>query len=150
MMIQLLAFQSDWGNGAVKAALLAWLAAQLIKFTTEVVKTKRFDFTYFVSTGGMPSAHSASVCGLATKIGIDNGFHTAIFALALWFALIVMFDAQSVRRAAGEQAAILNQIVAEVMEEHHFSHTKLKELLGHTRVEVFAGMMVGILIGLVA
>jgi acid phosphatase family membrane protein YuiD len=150
MVIQVLAFQSDWGNGALKAALLAWLAAQFIKFTTEVIKSKRFDFTYFVSTGGMPSAHSASVCGLATKIGVDAGFHTAIFALALWFALIVMFDAQSVRRAAGEQAAILNQIVAEVMEEHHFSQTKLKELLGHTRVEVFAGMATGVLVGILA
>ncbi|MDF3128390.1 divergent PAP2 family protein [Kiritimatiellaeota bacterium B1221] len=142
-----LAFQSDWGNGAVKAALLAWLVAQFIKFTTEVVKSKRFDFTYFVSTGGMPSAHSASVCGLATKIGLDNGFHSAIFALAMWFAMIVMFDAQSVRRAAGEQAAILNQIVEEVMSKHHVSQTKLKELLGHTRVEVFAGMTVGIVVG---
>lgn len=150
MMFSILAFQADWGNGAIKAALLAWLVAQLIKFSTEVVKSKRFDFTYFVSTGGMPSAHSASVCGLATKIGVDNGFHTALFAIALWFALIVMFDAQSVRRAAGEQAAILNQIVEEMMTEHHFSQTKLKELLGHTRVEVFAGMLVGIIVGCLA
>ena len=146
-MILPLAFQSDWGNGAIKAALLSWLVAQFIKFTTEIVKSKHFDFTYFVSTGGMPSAHSASVCGLATKIGVDHGFHTAIFAMALWFAMIVMFDAQSVRRAAGEQAAILNQIVEEFMKDHHFSQTKLKELLGHTRVEVFAGMLVGIIVG---
>ncbi len=149
-MMMPLAFQSDWGNGAIKAALLAWLVAQFIKFTTEIVKSKKFDFTYFVSTGGMPSAHSASVCGLATKIGIDNGFHTATFAIALWFALIVMFDAQSVRRAAGEQAAILNQIVEEMMKDHHISQTKLKELLGHTRVEVFAGMLVGICVGCLA
>jgi len=145
----IIGFQSDWGNGAIKAALIAWLVAQLIKFTNEVVRAKRFDFTYFVSTGGMPSAHSASVCGLATKIGIDNGFHAPIFALALWFALIVMFDAQSVRRAAGEQAAILNQIVEEMMKEHHLSQTKLKELLGHTRIEVFAGMLVGVLVGII-
>ncbi|MGA0333370.1 MAG: divergent PAP2 family protein [Kiritimatiellia bacterium] len=143
-----LAFSSDWGNPAIKAALLSWLAAQLIKFATEMVQARRIDFTYFVSTGGMPSAHSASVCGLATKIGLDTGFHTPIFALALWFALIVMFDAQSVRKAAGEQAAILNQIVAELMESHHLSQNKLKELLGHTRLEVFAGMLVGIGVGI--
>lgn len=142
-----LAFQSDWGNPAIKAALLSWLVAQLIKFATELIKTKRIDFTYFVSTGGMPSAHSASVCGLATRIGLENGFHSAIFAMALWFALIVMFDAQSVRRAAGEQAKILNQIVDEVLHQHHFSQNKLKELLGHTRLEVFAGMIVGIVVG---
>jgi len=146
--ISTLAFGGDWGNQALKAALLAWLAAQLIKFATAAIKARTWDFTYFVSTGGMPSAHSASVCGLATSIGLQAGFHTPIFALALWFAIIVMFDAQSVRRAAGEQAKILNQIVDEVLHRHHFSHTKLAELLGHTRLEVFAGMVVGIVVGL--
>ena len=61
-MFPTLAFQSDWGNGAIQAALVSWLVAQFIKFSTEIIRTKRFDFTYFVSTGGMPSAHSASVC----------------------------------------------------------------------------------------
>ena len=140
--------ESDWGNGAIQAALLSWLVAQFIKFATEIVKSRELDFTYFVSTGGMPSAHSASVIGLATRIGIDSGFHTPIFALALWFALIVMFDAQSVRKAAGEQAKILNQIRDELKAHHHLPGDKLKELLGHTRLEVFAGAMVGIAVGI--
>jgi len=140
-------FGSDWGNAAIQAALLSWLAAQFIKFTTEIIKSRELDFTYFVSTGGMPSAHSASVCGLATKIGRLSGYHTPIFAVALWFALIVMFDAQSVRKAAGEQAKILNQIRDELKEHHHLPQDKLKELLGHTRLEVFAGAMVGVLVG---
>ena len=143
-----LAIASDLGNGAILAALLSWLVAQFIKFTSEIVRSRELDFTYFVSTGGMPSAHSASVCGLATKIGMDAGFHTPIFALGLWFALIVMFDAQSVRRAAGEQAKILNQIRDELKEHHHFPQEKLAELLGHTRLEVFAGAAVGITVGL--
>jgi acid phosphatase family membrane protein YuiD len=144
----LLAFGGDWGNGAIKAALLAWLAAQLVKFATAAIKSRTWDFTYFVSTGGMPSAHSASVSGLATRIGITEGFHSPLFAVALWFALIVMFDAQSVRKAAGEQAKILNQIVDEVLHHHHLSQTKLAELLGHTRLEVIAGMLVGVFVGL--
>jgi len=143
-----LAFGGDWGNGAIKAALLAWLAAQLIKFATAAVKSRTWDFTYFVSTGGMPSAHSASVSGLATQIGMTSGFHEPVFAVALWFAMIVMFDAQSVRKAAGEQARILNQIVDEVLHHHHLSQTKLAEFLGHTRLEVLAGACVGILVGL--
>ncbi len=148
--LSVLAFGGDWGNGAIKAALLAWLAAQLIKFATAVVKHRTWDFTYFVSTGGMPSAHSASVSGLATSIGMnpDAGFQSPVFAVALWFAMIVMFDAQSVRKAAGEQARILNQIVDEVMHHHHLSQTKLAEFLGHTRLEVLAGMCVGIAVGL--
>lgn len=144
----ILAFGGDWGNGPIKAALLAWLAAQLVKFATAAVKSKTWDFTYFVSTGGMPSAHSASVSGLATEVGQVAGFSSPVFAVALWFAMIVMFDAQSVRKAAGEQAKILNQIVEEVLTNHVLSQTKLAELLGHTRLEVLAGMSVGILVGL--
>jgi acid phosphatase family membrane protein YuiD len=147
-MTTLLAFGGEWGNVAIKAALLSWLVAQLIKFTIAAVKSSTWDFTYFVSTGGMPSAHSASVSGLATRIGIESGFHTPIFALALWFAVIVMFDAQSVRKAAGEQARILNQMVDELLHHHHLSQTKLAEFLGHTRLEVLAGMLVGIAVGL--
>ncbi len=134
-------------NHAVMAALLAWLIAQFIKFSTEWVKHRKLDFTYFVSTGGMPSAHSASVCALATSVGRSTGVASPVFGVALLFAVIVMFDAQSVRRAAGEQAKILNQIVDELLHQHHLSQQKLAELLGHTRLEVFAGMAVGILTG---
>jgi len=144
----LLGLGGDWGNPGIKAAIIAWMVAQFVKFMTEVAKNRRIDFTYFVSTGGMPSAHSASVCALATHIGVNSGFHTPIFALAGLFSMIVMFDAQSVRRAAGEQAKILNQIVDEVLHKHHLSHTKLAELLGHTRLEVFAGLLLGILVGI--
>lgn len=135
-------------NHAIASAFLAWLIAQFIKFTTEWVKSKKFDFTYFVSTGGMPSAHSASVCALATSVGRTSGVHSPVFAVSLLFAMIVMFDAQSVRRAAGEQAKLLNQILDELLTNHHLSQQKLAELLGHTRMEVFAGMAVGILVGI--
>lgn len=134
-------------NHAIASAFLAWLIAQFFKFGTEWVQTRKFDFTYFVSTGGMPSAHSASVCALATSVARTSGIHSPVFAVALLFAMIVMFDAQSVRRAAGQQAKLLNQILDELLRNHHLSQQKLAELLGHTRMEVFAGMAVGILVG---
>lgn len=103
---------------------------------------------YLVSTGGMPSAHSALVMGLSTTVGLVEGFGSAVYGVALGFAVVVMFDASTVRRAAGMQARIINEMIKEMFKDHHFSENKLKELLGHTRFEVFMGMVVGILTGM--
>ena len=92
----------------------------------------------------MPSAHSAMASSVATAMGLAEGFASPMFALAFCFAAVVMFDAQSVRAAAGKQARLLNQIVDELFKEHHLSEVKLKELLGHTRLEVFFGMVIGV------
>lgn len=135
-------------NTAIVSAILGWTLAQFIKFSTLWFTSRKIDFTAFVSTGGMPSAHSASVCALAANIGKTTSVQSPVFAVALLFAVIVMFDAQSVRRAAGEQAKLLNQIVEELLNEHHLSQQKLAELLGHTRLEVFAGMGLGVVVGL--
>ena len=121
----------------------SWMIAQGGKMVIALLRTRRLDFRYMVSTGGMPSAHSAMVCSLAVSIGLAQGFETPLFALALGFALIVMFDASTVRRAAGQQARLLNEILDELFKEHHLSEKKLAELLGHTRLEVFMGMIVG-------
>ena len=126
------------------AALFGWLIAQTIKMICSLIQTRRLDFSYMVSTGGMPSAHSAMASALATSLGLCMGTDSALFALGIAFALVVMFDAQSVRAAAGHQAKLLNQIVDELLHEHHLSEQKLKELLGHTRMEVFMGMLTGI------
>jgi len=126
------------------AALFGWIIAQSAKMICCLLQTRRFDFSYMVSTGGMPSAHSAMASALATSLGLCQGFDSAIFALGIAFALVVMFDAQSVRAAAGEQAKLLNQIIDELLHEHHLSEKKLKELLGHTRMEVFMGMLTGV------
>jgi len=131
------------------SSFFGWLAAQSIKFTWNLIRNHKLDFSYMISTGGMPSAHSCAVSALATSVGISEGISSTIFAVALAFALIVMFDAQSVRRAAGQQARILNQIVEELFKEHHLSKQKLAELLGHTRLEVLAGMILGIVIALI-
>lgn len=129
-------------------ALAAWTFAQAVKMAGRYATTRRLDFRVFVSTGGLPSAHTAMVCALTTQVGLLEGFHSPLFAVSLAFASIVMFDAQSVRRAAGQQARLLNQIVEELFRDHHLSQQKLHELLGHTRTEVFAGIVTGVLIAL--
>lgn len=126
------------------AALMGWLVAQTVKMVNCLIESRRLDFSYMVSTGGMPSAHSAMASSLATSLGLCEGFDSGIFAIGAAFAVVVMFDAQSVRKAAGEQAKLLNQIVDELLREHHLSETKLKELLGHTRLEVFMGFLTGV------
>ncbi|MFA5688025.1 MAG: divergent PAP2 family protein [Kiritimatiellales bacterium] len=129
-------------------AAAGWLTAQLIKMLISLIQQHRLDFRYLVSTGGMPSAHSAFVCAAATTIGITEGLSSAMFSFSVIFAFVVMFDAQTVRAAAGRQARLLNQIVDELFTERHFSDEKLKELLGHTRIEVFFGMLTGVVVAL--
>lgn len=125
------------------AMFAAWGVSQSIKMLCALIETKKLDFHYLASTGGMPSAHSAMVSALAMSIGLLNDFNSPVFLVAMGFALVVMFDASTVRRAAGMQARLLNDIVAELFREHHFSQRKLVELLGHTRLEVFMGMIIG-------
>ncbi len=129
--------------------MFAWFLAQTIKLTAHFVTTRKINISYLMSTGGMPSAHSAMVSALATSVGFTSGINSPLFAVTLAFAAVVMFDAQSVRRAAGMQAALLNQILDELFTDHHLSQQKLKELLGHTRVEVGFGMTIGILVGII-
>ena len=125
------------------AATAGWFVAQAIKMIVCLVQEHRLNFRYMVSTGGMPSAHSSLVSALAVSIGLTEGFSSSLFALSVIFASVVMFDAQTVRAAAGKQARLLNQIIDELFTEHHLSENKLKELLGHTRIEVFFGMLTG-------
>ena len=129
---------------ALWAGVAGWLVAQLTKMIICLVQSHRLDFRYLASTGGMPSAHSALVSALTTAIAMTEGLASPLFAISFVFAAVVMFDAQTVRAAAGKQARLLNQIVDELFKEHHLSEVKLKELLGHTRLEVFFGMLTGI------
>lgn len=128
---------------------IAWFIAQFIKVVTVLLKNKKLDFKRFIGSGGMPSSHSSFVVSLAASIGINNGFSSDLFAAAAVMALVVMYDAAGVRRAAGQQARILNKLVRE-WEKNDFTHTekKLKELLGHTPIEVLAGAILGIAVAL--
>ncbi|MEI6210301.1 MAG: divergent PAP2 family protein [bacterium] len=131
------------------SAFGAWTLSQIVKMLLACLRTKRIDLHYFVSTGGMPSAHSAMVCALTTAIGLTEGFDQAVTMLAGAFAAITMFDAAVVRRAAGHQATILNEMVDQLFKGQRISERRLKELLGHTRLEVFVGMVVGILVAVI-
>jgi acid phosphatase family membrane protein YuiD len=130
-------------------AFLAGSLVQIMKFAADFLRHRRPNFRVLVATGGMPSSHSAGVCALTTSVGLLEGFSSALFSVALYFSLIVMYDATGLRRSAGMQATLLNRIVDE-----HFAHqrkageTRLIELLGHTPLEVVAGAALGILFAL--
>lgn len=134
-------------NHVLWVAVLACIIAQVLKLVFELLQHGKVSFRTLVETGGMPSAHSALVTALAAGVGQDIGWATSEFALATIFAVIVMYDAAGVRQAAGKQARILNQIVDELFHEHTaFNEARLKELLGHTPFQVFAGCALGVLV----
>lgn len=137
-------------NSILFTAVLSWFVAQVLKVIGVIIKYKRIDFSRFVGSGGMPSSHTSLVMSLSTAVGLTEGFTSTVFAVSVIMSLVVMYDAAGVRRAAGQQARILNKMVEE-WENKNFTDTdkKLKELLGHTPVEVFAGALLGIGIALI-
>lgn len=139
-----------FSNRILLTALLSWLIAQFIKVILTLIKEKRLDFTRMFGSGGMPSSHAAFTVSLAVAIGMECGFSGSEFALAAAFSMVVMYDATGVRRSAGEQAAILNKIVEQFGKETlQDTGKKLKELLGHTPKQVFAGAVLGIFIAII-
>ena len=133
-------------NKIFMTTLSAWAIAQTIKVSLGVIRKKRFDFRWFIGTGGMPSSHVAGASCLATAVGLKYGFESVYFALAASFALVVMFDAQGVRRATGRQAYILNKIMDDIYWQGKTKESRLRELIGHTPIEVIAGCLLGIAI----
>ena len=127
-------------------AFWSWFVAQTIKVILGVIREKRFNFKWFVGSGGMPSSHVALTCGLATSIGLFHGFDSGLFALAFTVLVITMFDAQGVRRHSGKQAEALNRILDDLYAHKGIQPDRLKELFGHSPKEVFAGGVVGIVI----
>jgi acid phosphatase family membrane protein YuiD len=133
-------------NKIVIATFLGWFIAQFLKILIGAIYEKRFNFKWFVGTGGMPSSHTAGVSALATAVGIQEGVGSAIFVVALMFAIVVICDAQGFRRATGKQAEALNKIIDDIYWKRGVQEDRLKELLGHTPVQVFAGLALGIII----
>jgi acid phosphatase family membrane protein YuiD len=129
-------------------ALLAWAIAQVLKVGWTSARERRLNLRVLAETGGMPSSHAAIVMGLTAAIGRLNGVGSATFAIALIFSIVVMYDAQGVRRAAGRQAALLNRLVEDMVSLRPFQEDRLRELLGHTPVEVLVGAALGVLVGL--
>lgn len=137
------------GYEVIFTAFSAIITAQIIKSIVFLIIKRKLDVRLFTTTGGMPSSHSAGVMGLSTAVGLINGFHSVEFAIALGFACIVMYDAAGVRRAAGKQAACLNRIIMDVYKQDlEEAGGKLKELLGHTPIQVFVGAAYGVIYAL--
>lgn len=137
-------------NKIFMTTLFAWVVAQTVKVSIGVIRQKKFDFRWFVGTGGMPSSHAAGASCLATSVGLEYGFNSVYFALAASFAIVVMFDAQGVRRATGKQARILNKITEDIYWRGRIDEEKLRELIGHTPFEVIGGFLLGIIIAFLA
>jgi len=128
--------------------LVAWIFAQCVKVVLGVIRERKFNFRWFIGTGGMPSSHAAGATALATTCGLKLGFDSPIFALATVFAMVTMFDAQGVRRETGQQAEILNKILEDIYWKGKVESTRLKELIGHTPIQVLIGAIIGFLIAL--
>ena len=133
---------------ALIAGAIALFSAQALKTVTNMVKEGRFNFRVAVGTGGMPSSHTALVVALTTTVGLTEGFSSTLFDVAVVFSAIVMYDATGLRQAAGKQASILNKIMEELSTTHSFKEERLKELLGHTRLEVIGGALFGMLVAM--
>ena len=136
-------------NKYIYVPILLWFLIQLFKLIYDLVTTKKFNFKRILGAGGMPSSHSAVVVSLATLIGKYEGVNTAIFAVTLVFAAVVMYDACGVRRAAGRQAALLNKIIETPGLTGVQVRERLVEALGHTPVQVFVGALIGLVVGLI-
>ena len=125
-----------------------WFGIQLFKFIYDLVKSKKFNFKRLMQAGGMPSSHSGVVVSLTTMIGKNVGINSPLFAVALIFSFIVMYDAAGVRRAAGKQAKLLNKIVETPGLTGLEVSERLVEVLGHTPVQVIVGAAIGVVVGL--
>lgn len=134
-------------NKILGLSLASMLIAQILKVVTNYITYKKFDITRFVETGGMPSSHSSFVSTLTTCSGFARGFDSFEFAACCVFSLIIMYDAAGVRKAVGEQAKIINRIIIKFEQNDRNVDKELKELIGHTRPQVLAGALLGVLIG---
>ncbi|MHB8611131.1 MAG: divergent PAP2 family protein [Candidatus Dormibacteraceae bacterium] len=131
------------------APLVAWGIAQAAKVILTSMHQRKLNLRVLAETGGMPSSHAAIVMGMTTAVGKYAGVSSAAFAIALIFSFVVMYDAAGLRRAAGRQAAILNRLVEDLVHMRGMQEQRLRELLGHTPVEVLVGAVLGIAVGLI-
>jgi len=137
-------FDGLMSNEIFLCAFVSWFIAQALKVILTLWKSKKLDMNRMFGSGGMPSSHTSSVMGLSTAVGLTQGWETPLYAVALMFSLIVMYDASNVRRNVGKQATLLNNIIEDLYKHHHVEQERLIELVGHTPIEVFAGAILGI------
>jgi uncharacterized protein len=135
-------------NKALIAGLAAWAFAQIIKIPLEYLSTRRWNWALLFTTGGMPSSHSALMTGTVLAIGLYHGFDNPLFALGVAITMIVTYDAAGVRRQAGIHAQRINVLVEELMHGHIFNERDLREVLGHTPLEVIGGILLGLIVAI--
>lgn len=139
-------FQEFFQNYMLLATLIGWMSAQIVKIPIEYVRTKEWNWALFVSTGGMPSSHTAIVSGLAMGVGLWEGFNSPFFAISCVLAMVVVYDATGIRRQAGQHAQLINAIINDLASGHPIKeqHQKqLREILGHTWYEAVGGVAWG-------
>jgi len=145
-----------FSNYILIVSFYGWLLAQLIKTCIDAFLNKRINVERIVGSGGMPSSHSALVCSMMVAVAKVHGVDSTYFAMAFILAMVVMHDAMGVRRAAGEQAKVINSVIFDLMDHlnqkavknNDIFHKQLKELVGHTPLEVLSGMVLGIIVGI--
>ncbi len=133
-------------NKALIAGLIAWALAQLIKIPLDYLRTRHWNWALLFTTGGMPSSHSALVTATTAAIGLYYGFNSPIFALGVAFTMIVTYDAAGVRQQAGIHAQRINIIFEELLRGHPINENDLREVLGHTPLEVTGGILLGLVV----
>jgi hypothetical protein len=133
-------------NTMLLVSICAWVVAQLMKVLIALIRKKRIDLHSFLSSGGMPSAHSATVSALAALVGIVEGFSSVVFGIAAIFAMVVMYDSAGVRQSVGRQSVVLNRIVQEIRLRRPVAELErdLREFIGHTQFQVVIGALLGI------
>lgn len=135
-------------NDILVVSAVAWALAQFSKLLIYLLREGQLRARYLTTAGGMPSSHSALVTAMATRVGMEHGVDSGLFAVAIIFAAVVLYDAAGVRRAVSHQARILNRMLEEVIEYQRLNEKRLLELLGHTPFEVFVGLLLGVVTAL--
>jgi uncharacterized protein len=136
-------------NKALIAGLIAWATAQIIKLPIDYLRTRKWNWSLLLTTGGMPSSHSALVTATTLAIGLYYGFDSPIFALGVVITMVVTYDAAGVRQQAGIHAQRINVLFEELMRGHPINEKDLREVIGHTPLEVAGGIMLGVLVAIV-
>ena len=143
-------FVDLWANVPLRCGFLSWAVAQLFKVLINLWLNKKLDWRRCFGMGGMPSSHTALVISLVISIGSVEGLQSSMFAIAVALAAVVIYDALGVRRETGRQSQVLNQIITEMLVEGKpITEQQLKELVGHTPLEVLGGLIVGITVTLI-
>jgi len=133
-------------NKALIAGLIAWLLAQIIKMPLDYFRTRKWNWALLITTGGMPSSHSSLMTATAHAIGLYYGFDNPVFAIAVAITMVVVYDAAGVRRQAGIHAQRINVLFDELLRGHLMNEKDLREVLGHTPLEVVGGILLGLIV----